>query len=394
MSQISHPSTPQAQDEPRPVVLVDHLAEALEPLFEEIIGNTEAIKNSPRASTNSTIAYKPLSWRLDPTQGTRATATVPRGPPHLTGDLKSNLQGIVRRTVYNGCAVDHMKDFQLGLSDGELRRRQEEDPDEPWRPDFLKSIDDPANDFWVSKILATALKDAEAQPDVASGKIPKEFWTRECLLKHILRPMWSNAHKEVKKKVDADAKARADANAKRGRQKSRQQCLLLARTQLVVGDDEHPPFKIKINNEVKTIPVELMVAEATSNVAEDAYGPDGVPDEVEYTDYLEARKQFKYEGVPPFYRCKMWNKIFKVMDERLLTRQHVMQPCYYATENRGQRAVEDARAADIPVWGLYRCHLSEYWFKQLSDHQRDMLKQSPKGWEVDEEKGDTIMTDA
>ncbi|KAG9074823.1 hypothetical protein FRC06_010439 [Ceratobasidium sp. 370] len=201
--------------------------------------------------------------------------------------------------------------------------------------------------------------------------------------------MWSNAHKEVKKKVDADAKVRADANAKRGRQKSRQQ--------LTFSADPagcHPPFKIKINNEVKTIPVELMVAEATSDVAEDAYGPDGVPDEVEYTDYLEAHKQFKYEGVPPFYRRKMWNKIFKAMDKRLLTSQHVMQPHYYATENCGQRAAEDDRAADIPVWGLYCCHLSEYWFKRLSDHQHDMLRQSPKGWEVDEERGDTIMTDA
>ncbi|KAG9075790.1 hypothetical protein FRC06_009886, partial [Ceratobasidium sp. 370] len=178
MSQNSHPSTPQAQDEPRPVVLVDHLAEALEPLFEEIIGNTEAIKILTKGinKLDNRLEAVELAIRSDSgdegnggqqshrpsgSKSKKHPQTVPRGPPRPTGDLKSNLQGVVRRTIYNGCAVDHMKDFQLGLSDGELRRRQEEDPDEPWHPDFLKSIDDPANDFWVSKILVTALKDAE-----------------------------------------------------------------------------------------------------------------------------------------------------------------------------------------------------------------------------------------
>ncbi|KAG8714399.1 hypothetical protein FRC08_011976 [Ceratobasidium sp. 394] len=89
-----------------------------------------------------------------------------------------------------------------------------------------------------------------------------------------------------------------------------------------------------------------------------------------------------------------WNKIFQAMDEKLLAGPHAMQPRYYATEsNRGQRDPENSKAADIPVWALYRCHLKKSWFDLLSPHQRDMLKASPKGWEVDEEK-DVDMPDA
>lgn len=52
-----------------------------------------------------------------------------------------------------------MKELQPGLDDEELTKRVAEDPPEPWRPNFLKSVGDPSNDFWVNKILNTALND-------------------------------------------------------------------------------------------------------------------------------------------------------------------------------------------------------------------------------------------
>ncbi|KAG9085921.1 hypothetical protein FRC07_013256, partial [Ceratobasidium sp. 392] len=93
-----------------------------------------------------------------------------------------------------------------------------------------------------------------------------------------------------------------------------------------------------------------------------------------------------------------WNKIVKALDEALLTRpqSQSIQPRYYAAEqNRGQRKeTNKAKARDIPVSVLHRCHLKKEWYDRLSQSQREALKPSPKGWNVTDEEANSEMEDA
>lgn len=184
--------------------------------------------------------------------------------------------------------------------------------------------------------------------------------------------------------------------------------------QLALGTNGHTQFKYKIRGEMKTIPAELMVQEAMSDVVDDECDSDTVPEGVDIEDYRAGRRSFRFEGVPPFYRRKMvnicliiymlnadlplvqWNKVFEAMDQQMMKKpsSQSVQPRYYATEeNRGQRSAGKERARDIPVSVLHRCHLSKEWYGHLSDSQRNALKPSPNGWEVDEERnqGDATM---
>lgn len=52
-----------------------------------------------------------------------------------------------------------MDQFSVGLSDDELQRRIDENPNEPWRPDFIAAIGHKRNDYWVKKIIDQVLKD-------------------------------------------------------------------------------------------------------------------------------------------------------------------------------------------------------------------------------------------
>ncbi|KAG9088270.1 hypothetical protein FS749_002277 [Ceratobasidium sp. UAMH 11750] len=126
------------------------------------------------------------------------------------------MQNVVRRVLKSGCRIEHLNQAQLGLPEDELKDRIENDPPLPWRPDFLKSVNDRDNEFWVKKILDEVMKDTEGLAQVASKKIAQEFWTRECMHKRILGPMWSNVRKEVKKLVDAEAEARGKINRSKG----------------------------------------------------------------------------------------------------------------------------------------------------------------------------------
>lgn len=55
--------------------------------------------------------------------------------------------------LYRGCEVKKMDQFSVGLSDDELQRRIDENPNEPWRPDFIAAIGHKRNDYWVKKII-------------------------------------------------------------------------------------------------------------------------------------------------------------------------------------------------------------------------------------------------
>lgn len=65
----------------------------------------------------------------------------------------------MRRVLTKGCGIERLKHAQLGLTDEELQERIATNPGLPWRPDFLKSVDDPANTFWVGKILGETMGD-------------------------------------------------------------------------------------------------------------------------------------------------------------------------------------------------------------------------------------------
>ena len=65
-----------------------------------------------------------------------------------------------------------------------------------------------------------------------------------------------------------------------------------------------------------------------------------------------------------------------------------IQARYYAgTVTRGQKNDTDLEMASrIPTSVLHRCHISKEWYAHLSEDQRKVLKPSPTGWEVDEER--------
>ncbi|KAG8689818.1 hypothetical protein FRC09_012244 [Ceratobasidium sp. 395] len=309
-------------------------------------------------------------------------------------DTLARLQTIVRRVLKSGCKVQHFKELQEGLSADELKKRIEEDPDEPWRPDFLKSMRSTCNDFWVGKIMKAVLNDAQGKELVEAGVIPAEFWTEEILTKHVLMSMWLSAQKEVKKQVSEEARARAEANAKRNKRKGRRTRLLAARCAIAEGDSDHPPFEYLVGDEMRPIPEELLVPEVMSDVVSEPCSTQAeMPRGVTLDDYQKGRKGFKWEGIPPFYRHEKFNKIFTAMDEVLVQRpQHqALSSRYYATERtRGQRKETDkSKAKDIPVSMLYRCHIKNEWYNKLSEAQRGALRPSPEGWEVTDEESDS-----
>ncbi|KAG8731516.1 hypothetical protein FRC10_001658 [Ceratobasidium sp. 414] len=316
----------------------------------------------------------------------RRGSTVPR-PDKNSEKL---MQNVVRHVLTAGCCIERLKDAQLGLTEGELEERISNDPPLPWRPDFLKLISDPANKFWLGKILPEVMKDTKALDHVASRRIAQEFWTEDCICKRILGPMWNNIRKEVKKRVDAEAEARGKANRSKGNRDGRSKRLYSARLKLATGTDKHPRFQCKINGEMRHIPVDLMVEDVMSDVVEEEYDSDSIPPEVTHDEYQKKRTPFEYEGVPPFFRRKEpWNQIFAAMDgiTSSKTRGFGIQPRYYAGDvTRGQRNVSADMVTEIPTSVLYRCHISKEWYGRLSEAQRDVLKRSPAGWEVDEER--------
>jgi hypothetical protein len=67
----------------------------------------------------------------------------------------------MRRVLTAGCGIVHLKDAKLALTEEELQVRIATNPPLPWNPDFIKMMSDPANAFWVRKILDAAMADAK-----------------------------------------------------------------------------------------------------------------------------------------------------------------------------------------------------------------------------------------
>ncbi|KAG8699105.1 hypothetical protein FRC08_005503 [Ceratobasidium sp. 394] len=317
----------------------------------------------------------------------RRGSTIPR--PNKSSETQ--MQKVVRRIIKTGCGLKNLKDAKPGLSHEELQERIANNPALPWRPDWLKLIDDEANKYWVDKILDATMDDIPARALVEKGDIAEAFWTRECVHKRILAPMWSNVRREVKQLVDEGAAARGKANRSKTNRDGRNKRLYNARLKLTTGTGERPRFEYRIDNRMRHIPVELMVEEIMSDVAEEEYDSESIPTEVTRDEYRKDRPRFEYEGRPPFFRRREpWNGIFQAMDEITSHKNKGfgIQARYYAGNiTRGQRTdVSPDMASKIPVVDLYRCHISKEWYDRLSDAQRDVLKASPPRWEVDEER--------
>ncbi|KAG9077136.1 hypothetical protein FRC06_009083 [Ceratobasidium sp. 370] len=127
-----------------------------------------------------------------------------------------------------------------------------------------------------------------------------------------------------------------------------------------------------------------------SDVVSDEHEVDGIRPDLTLEQYREQRKPFEYEGVPPFFRHEMWNKIISALDDHKMSkgrRGQQIRPRYYASkENRGQRKTNDtSKAYGIPVSNLYRCHIDKTWYDRLPEYKRKAVKRSPEGWRVDEE---------
>lgn len=67
----------------------------------------------------------------------------------------------MRRVLTTGCGIAHLKDAKLRLTEEELQVRIATDPPLAWNPDFIKMISDPANAFWVHKILDAVMADTK-----------------------------------------------------------------------------------------------------------------------------------------------------------------------------------------------------------------------------------------
>ncbi|KAF8741287.1 hypothetical protein RHS02_04367, partial [Rhizoctonia solani] len=282
--------------------------------------------------------------------------------------------------------MEQLKDARLGLTPEQLQERMRTNPPVPWDPDWLKSIDDTANKFWRDKMILAVLTDdkvshiatrtivvlfaqkvRQAIGLVDKGNIKQQFSTEDCLVKYILKPMWSAARREAKK------------------------LLCKARAKLATGNNTVPRLEYEIDGKMRHIPPELMVEEVMSNVVDDQYNLDDIPTKVTHHEYRQGRPKFAYEGRPPFFRRREpWNGIFESMDNITCQKKngYGIKARYYAGKiTRGQHNnVDPEMAPKIPTSKLYRCHLSKEWFDRLSKAQRRVLKPSPAGWEVDEER--------
>ncbi|KAG9089892.1 hypothetical protein FS749_000966 [Ceratobasidium sp. UAMH 11750] len=323
----------------------------------------------------------------------RAPASRKRGsnkPEKPDKSSLNNMKNSFRKILYSGCGdVKKMSHLKPGLSAEELEVRMEEDPGLPWRLDFLLKPTDPRNEYWVNKMFEQYLACPDALEMVKDGKIQGKYWTRECILEHVIKPMWYSARGGVKQAVDPEVKERVERQAKKSNRDARKKRLLDRRFGRACGENNNP-FRYEVNGVLRPIPEELLCEEMMSNVVSDEHEVDGIRPDLTLEQYRDQRNPFEYEGIPPFFRHEMWNKIIGALDDHKTPkgrRGQQVRPRYYASkENRGQRKTNDtSKAYDIPASGLYQCHINKTWYDRLPEYKRKAVKHSPAGCEVDEE---------
>ncbi|KDN46957.1 hypothetical protein RSAG8_04034, partial [Rhizoctonia solani AG-8 WAC10335] len=400
-----------------PAVLVGNVADILEPMRQELQRMVETMKGVSEASQGVVETVKKLDDRIHSLEaivqklnlhaGSDADDEGEEGPRQVkrvrrTREPKKQIEGkvppsnqrelmfpIVRKALYpTGCEVSDMKELKEGLSSEELKKRITEDPAEPWRPDFLKSHKHADNAFWLDKVMTTVLDHPDAKTQVGEGKnkIAPEYWTRECIQDHVLSVIWGSAKRAVQRTLDPGKNEKAQMIQSTNNKKTRSERLFRHRYNLVVGDKSHPPIKVVVKGEARVVPPKLMVSEIMSDVVTETFGYGSIPPGVTLEKYKKGREGYKYEGISPFYRNEIWNPIFAEMDKVMGARGTPLQARYYASEDlRGQRDEDPEKALEIPVHELYRCHISNVWYNRLPDSMKQLVKPSPKGWELDEE---------
>ncbi|EUC58639.1 hypothetical protein RSOL_269840, partial [Rhizoctonia solani AG-3 Rhs1AP] len=409
-----------------PAVLLDNVLGALEPIRQEFQHVVETMKGVSEANNEMAASVKELTNRIQSLEATvqkldlhtgsdaddeEEDGEQPRPAKRQRGskEPKKQTEGksppseqrelmfpIVRKALYSGCGVSDMKELKEGLSGEELKTRITEDPASPWRPDFLKPLKDPDNSFWLEKIIAAVLDHPDAKTLVGEeeNKISPKYWTRECIQDYILSVVWNSAKRAVQRKLDPEKDKKAQETQNTNNKKSRRERLFKNRYLVAAGDDSHPPLKVVIDKRTRVVPQKLMVPEIMSDVVEETFGHGSLPPGVVVEEYKKGRAAYKYEGVTPFYRHKMWNDVFAEMDDALGSRGTALKPRYYASkELRGQRDEKPEMAIKIPVRQLYRCHISTIWYDRLPETMKKLVKPSPKGWEVGEEVKSAEHTD-
>ncbi|KAF8714278.1 hypothetical protein RHS03_00367, partial [Rhizoctonia solani] len=316
------------------------------------------------------------SWKRARTSTSTPRRTSQRAdkPEKPKGKVLNVMKAIREEILYKGCNATKMDDLKPALTNNEDLRLKERiwgGLEEAWRPNFMLPVEHEANKFYVEIIVEECLKSTMAKKKIEENCLPSDFWTRRHILDPVLKDLWATARRSVKKALDP-------ALCKNCRQ-------------IAEGDKKHPEFVYTSNNgQSKTIPGQLIIEEATSDVLSCNEDRDvgGIRPDLAVKAYQEAQKPFKYKGIPPFWHHAMWTKINNALDSAMRFRGVSLQPRYYASpENCGQRVVSEvSKVYDIPP-GLYRCHISDAWFACMTPAQKSGVKPSPPGWEVEGEGG-------
>ncbi|KAF8667189.1 hypothetical protein RHS04_09350 [Rhizoctonia solani] len=315
-------------------------------------------------------------------------------PEKPKGKVLNVMKAIREEILYKGCDATKMDDLKPALTNDEdlrLKERIRGGSEEAWRPNFMLPVEHEANKFYVEIIVEECLKSTTAKKKIEENRLPSDFWTRGHILDPVLKDLWATARRSVKKALDPAVQAKAEQQNKSTTRAGRRERLCKNRRRIAEGDEKHPEFVYTSNNgQSKTIPGQLIIEEATSDVlsCDEDRDVGGIRPDLAVEAYQEARKPFKYEGIPPFWRHAMWTEINNALDSAMRFRGVSLQPRYYASpENRGQRVVSEvSKVYDIPP-GLYRCHISDAWFARMTPAQKSGVKPSPPGWEVEGEGG-------
>ncbi|KAB5587501.1 hypothetical protein CTheo_9060 [Ceratobasidium theobromae] len=258
-----------------------------------------------------------------------------KGKDQLKPEELHAMQEVYCRVITCGCKVKHFNELKLEGLDKEELREVDENWDQPWRPDFARAWSDCRNQIWVEKINDAVMDDEWAKELVAKGNFPALCFNKQFMSQYILSNTWAHCHSGAKVNENFNGAAqRHEGNNTKGKHLLHRKQLLECWKRAVTRDPNDPKVGIRFKWEGKDIPPELLTLEITSNVISDKeYEVDGIWPLTTVEDHQKAHQQHDFEGVKPFYRHKMWDKIFAAMDGFLNPPKGTtskLTACYYA----------------------------------------------------------------
>ncbi|KAG9074378.1 hypothetical protein FRC06_010733, partial [Ceratobasidium sp. 370] len=232
-----------------PIVQLETLQQALVPLterFDAVDGRLSAIEQAMQHDPGQdgddeggggAQPRAPRGRKRAPTSRKRGS----KKPEKPDKTSLNNMQNTFREILFSGCGnIKKMSELKLGLSAEALEVRMEQDPGLPWRLDFLLQPTDHRNEYWVNKMFEQYLAYPKALSMVESGKINKKYWTRECILEHVIKPMWYSARCGVKQSAYPEVKERVDRQATKSNRDACKKRLLNNRFDLACGENDNP----------------------------------------------------------------------------------------------------------------------------------------------------------